>query len=87
MIMTAAIAPTPTSLGAAMTSPEPLCPRCQRAYCYGIPKDTLGNRICFACDAQDGWAAKKQQEAAELRSRLCAVEEAFRKLMEQRRNR
>jgi hypothetical protein len=70
-----------------MKSSEPLCPRCQCAYFYGTPRGTLGNRVCFACDEQNGWAEKKQQEAAELRSRLRVVEDAFRTLVQQRRNR
>jgi hypothetical protein len=68
-----------------MTSAEPLCPSCQRAYAYSTPRGTLGHRFCFACDQQDGWAARKHQEAAELRRRLYAVEDAFRKLVRQRR--
>jgi hypothetical protein len=50
-------------------------------------RGTLENRVCFTCDEQNGWAAKKQKEAAELRNRLWAVEDAFRKLLQQRRNR
>jgi hypothetical protein len=68
-----------------MTSPEPLCPSCHRAYAYSPPRVTRENSLCFACDQQDGWAAKKHQEAAELRRRLSAVEDAFRTLVRQRR--